>query len=70
MNNVRIHFVPRDPTVVPTTVGDPEKRRQEIAEIAFALAKKRGWAPGHEVDDWLSAEREVDARITALAPRR
>lgn len=69
MNNVRIHFVPRDPAVVPTTVGDPEKRRQEIAEIAFALAKKRGLAPGHELDDWLSAEREVDARITALAPR-
>ena len=34
-----------------------------------ALAKKRGLAPGHELDDWLSAEREVDARITALAPR-
>jgi|PlaIllAssembly_1097288.scaffolds.fasta_scaffold175888_2 hypothetical protein len=69
MNNVRIHFLPRDPTVVPTTVGDPEKRRQEIAEIAFALGKRRGLAPGHELDDWLSAEREVDARIAALAPR-
>jgi hypothetical protein len=70
MNNVRMHFVPRDPAVVPTTAEDPEQRRKEISEIAFALAMKRGLAPGHELDDWLSAEREVDARITALAPLR
>jgi hypothetical protein len=40
----------------------PENRHQCIAELAFASAERRGFAPGHELDDWLEAEREVDAR--------
>ena len=38
---------------------DPNKFRQMAAERAFFKAEKRGFAPGHEMDDWLEAEKEV-----------
>jgi len=41
----------------------PEQRAALIAEAAFYRAEKRGFEPGHEVDDWLAAESEVDARL-------
>jgi hypothetical protein len=34
-----------------------------IAEAAFFRAEKRAFAPGHEVEDWLAAESEVDAKL-------
>ena len=39
-----------------------EERRQQIAKEAYFKALNRGFAPGHEREDWLEAEREVDAR--------
>jgi len=36
-------------------------RRRRIAEAAYFLAERRHFAPGHEVDDWLEAERAVGA---------
>ncbi|MEO8019952.1 MAG: DUF2934 domain-containing protein [Pseudomonadota bacterium] len=41
----------------------PEQRADLIAEAAFFRAEKRGFAPGHEVEDWLAAESEVDAKL-------
>lgn len=32
---------------------------QAVAEAAYFKAEKRGFAPGHEIQDWLEAEREV-----------
>jgi len=49
-----------------TTFGQfvgPEQRAALIAEAAFFRAEKRGFAPGHEVEDWLAAESEVDAKL-------
>jgi hypothetical protein len=34
-----------------------------IAAAAFQRAEKRGFAPGHEIEDWLEAEKEVKHRI-------
>ena len=51
-----------------TTFGQfvgPEQRAALIAEAAFFRAEKRGFAPGHEVEDWLAAESEVDAKLHA-----
>lgn len=31
----------------------------EIARGAYELYKKRGWAHGHDLDDWLEAEKTV-----------
>jgi hypothetical protein len=41
------------------TSGD---RTQQIAERAYYLAEQRGFAPGGELEDWLAAERAVDAQ--------
>jgi hypothetical protein len=31
----------------------------EIARRAYELYEQRGGAPGHDIDDWLLAEREL-----------
>jgi len=36
-----------------------------IATAAYYRAQKRGFRPGHETEDWLAAEREVDGTGTA-----
>jgi hypothetical protein len=38
---------------------------QMIAEAAYYRAEKRGFEAGHEVDDWLTAEREIAALAEA-----
>jgi hypothetical protein len=43
-------------------------RRELIAVQAYLLAEARGFAPGGELDDWLTAETRVDAQLRA-APR-
>lgn len=35
---------------------------QMIATAAYYLAAERGFAPGGELDDWLTAERHIMAR--------
>ena len=37
------------------------------AERAYFKAERRGFAPGHELEDWLAAEREVE-KLLAEAP--
>jgi hypothetical protein len=38
-------------------------RRAMIAEAAYYRAERRAFAPGHEIEDWLQAEREIDAEL-------
>ncbi len=38
-----------------------------ISDAAYFLAEQRDFCPGHEVEDWLAAEREID-RFTSGAP--
>ncbi|MEP7247393.1 MAG: DUF2934 domain-containing protein [Gammaproteobacteria bacterium] len=45
----------------------PDARRAMIAESAYLRAERRGFAPGHEADDWCAAEREVDTLLSADA---
>jgi len=40
-----------------------EERSACIAEAAYFIAERRGFAPGHELEDWLEAENEVDVRL-------
>ena len=35
----------------------------QIAEAAYYRALARGFEPGHEMDDWLAAERELEERF-------
>jgi hypothetical protein len=61
---------PRTPTP-----GDGEKamrrllreREERIRVAAYLKARRRGFAPGHELDDWLAAEQEEDARSRPLS---
>jgi hypothetical protein len=39
-----------------------------VAETAYFIAMRRGFSPAHELEDWLAAENEVDARLIG-APR-
>jgi hypothetical protein len=41
----------------------PGQRAALIAKAAYYRAEKRGFAPGHETEDWLAAESEVDAKL-------
>ena len=41
-----------------------EDRNACIAQSAYFIAKHRGFVPGHELEDWLQAENEVDARLS------
>jgi hypothetical protein len=52
----------------PAPVAVPRDR--QIAEAAYHRAAVRGFAPGHALEDWLAAEREVDARLADEAHRR
>ena len=47
------------PVVVEMTPDLPQDLSSMIATAAFYLAADRNFAPGHELDDWLEAERRV-----------
>ena len=47
-----------------TTITAAE-RLSMIETAAYYRAERRGFRCGHETDDWLSAEAEVDAMIAA-----
>ena len=49
-------------------IADPEEsgntinladRNARIAELAYYKAESRGFEPGHELEDWLEAEKEL-----------
>ena len=42
-----------------------EERHRMIAEAAYYRAQSRAFDGGYEFDDWLEAEAEVDAWLTA-----
>ncbi len=42
--------------LVPINVED------EIRRLAYLMAERRGFEPGHETEDWLAAEHEVRER--------
>lgn len=69
MTRLRRHRTkPGSKPSAPVAVADPSvhmsgsqpDRDARIAEAAYFLAEKRGFCTGHELDDWLAAEREVD----------
>lgn len=47
-----------------------EIREEMIRKAAYLLAERRGFSPGHELDDWLLAEQQVDSRLANRGPPR
>jgi hypothetical protein len=40
--------------------GESTQRLAKIAVAAYFSAERRGFEPGHEIEDWLAAEAEID----------
>ena len=59
---------PGPPQQAKPSFVDPQQRAALIAQAAYFRAMRRGFAPGHEVEDWLAAEAEVDAGLLSGGP--
>ena len=46
----------------------PAQRERLIREAAYSLYVQRGFAPGHDLDDWLAAEAEIFSEESAQQP--
>ena len=46
---------------------DPETREALIRLAAYSFYERRGFIDGHELEDWLQAEMEIDRRAAAAA---
>jgi hypothetical protein len=57
----RAAMTPAPPT--PVSGGARAKTTAGPARVVPHFAEHRGFAPGHELDDWLTAESDVDARL-------
>ncbi len=53
----------------PTTLTALD-RRQMVEMAAYFRAERRGFEAGHEAEDWLAAEAEVDAQLAAIPVRK
>lgn len=44
-----------------TQPATPTRHDEMIAVAAYYLAERRAFEPGHDLDDWLEAEKQIDA---------
>jgi hypothetical protein len=51
---------PEYPQEATATAVLEQRRRDAIAQRAYALFEERGREPGRDVDDWLRAEHEIE----------
>lgn len=68
---------PRTPAITWRGAYSLEQREAMIREAAYYLAQRRGFAPGHDLEDWLTAETaiggdrgEAAAAAPAVAPQQ
>lgn len=54
-----------DALMIPTAA----EREEMIAVAAYYLAERRGFAPGGAGEDWLRAERGIDAMLATVRER-
>lgn len=41
----------------------PEERHRVVAEAAYFIAERRGFAGGSSIEDWLQAEADIDRML-------
>jgi hypothetical protein len=63
---------PRVAPTPPQSADDVEPQEMDevqrlIAVAAYYRAEQRGFEPGHELDDWIAAEKEVRRRMEGRA---
>jgi hypothetical protein len=70
----RTSGVAADAAIVRMAIVEAECREAErhsmIEQAAYYRAEKRGFGPGHELEDWLAAEQDVAEilRLTIMSP--
>jgi hypothetical protein len=47
----------------PPVAISASERHAMISVEAYLRAERRGFEPGHEIEDWAAAEAEIDARL-------
>lgn len=68
MNSPVRNLTPREPLrgmkrhSIVTAIG-LDRRQSMIAEAAYYVSEHRGFEPGHELDDWLAAESQINAAL-------
>jgi hypothetical protein len=50
----------------PPAAASVTERRAMIELSAYLRAERRHFEPGHETEDWLAAETEVDHRLAQI----
>jgi hypothetical protein len=48
---------------------DPELRYEMVATAAYYIAEQRGFAPGHELEDWSRAQAAIDKELPRVLSR-
>jgi len=48
-----------------TAASDTEKREALVRIAAYSFYERRGYVSGHELEDWLQAEMEVNRQLAA-----
>jgi hypothetical protein len=43
-----------------------ESRHDRIATAAYYMSEARGFEPGHDAEDWLIAQSQIDARDASI----
>lgn len=63
MKTKTIKPAPADPATLSDTQtpSTNDARHHDIATAAYYRGQARGFAPGGELEDWLEAEREMEA---------
>ena len=57
-----------EPAQAAGSMSDGEKREAMIRIAAYTFYERRGFVSGHELEDWLQAEMEIDRQMDA-APK-
>ena len=57
-----------DPLGLCGTGEDAVHRQEMIAQAAYFRSQRRGFQSGHEIEDWLAAEEEVNRAIAGSGP--
>jgi hypothetical protein len=59
-----LEAIDQAPTYTEGVCGvDPELRHEMIATAAYYIAEQRGFAPGHELQDWYRAQAAIDREL-------
>ena len=60
-HNLKSQATPQGEEVNPSAADSP--RLEEIRIRAYEIYIERGGQPGHDLEDWLQAERELEPKV-------